>query len=76
MQLSLLSSIALAIAASGALAAEQPNVSATQALKLLNTLVTELETTGDVRVKLEQETPTLDAKNVIPFHNVRPVNLQ
>lgn len=70
MQLSILYCAVLAIVTSKALAAEQPNVSASQSLELLNNLVTELGATGDVRVKLENETPALDAENVIPFHNV------
>jgi hypothetical protein len=61
-----------AIVATGALAQGPiPTISASQAIDLLNNLVDGLQSTGDVRVKLEQATPILDAQNVIPFHTVR-----
>lgn len=57
------------MSASGGLAA-QPEISAVQSLQLLDTLVATLNAAGDVRIQLQKDTPTLNAKNVIAFDNV------
>lgn len=57
------------MSASGALAA-QPEVSAAQSLQLLDTLVDTLNAAGDVRIQLQKDTPTLNAKNVVAFDKV------
>ncbi|KAJ2978204.1 hypothetical protein NQ176_g3948 [Zarea fungicola] len=66
MQFKSISFAALAMSASGALAA-QPEVSAAQSLQLLDTLVDTLNAAGDVRIQLQKDTPTLNAKNVVAF---------
>lgn len=70
MRFNLLSQAILAFAASRALAEDTPSITSTQAITLLNNLVTGLQSAGDVRVKLQAATPKLDAQNVIPFHHV------
>ncbi|KAK5996210.1 hypothetical protein PT974_04639 [Cladobotryum mycophilum] len=61
--------LTLAFAAAGAMATQTVTLTPEKATTILKDVIDTLQTTGDLRVKLQQATPKLDAENAAPVYN-------
>ncbi|RFU72706.1 hypothetical protein TARUN_9557 [Trichoderma arundinaceum] len=60
--------LALAFTVVGALAVDPTNITAEQAISILEDIVDSLQAAGDLRVKLQQATPNLNEQNAAPVY--------